>query len=33
MAAGMFRKVIVEGGPESAKAATSEQSVDVGGDV
>lgn len=33
MAAGMFRKVIVEGGPESAKAASSEQSVDVGDDV
>lgn len=33
MAAGMFRKVIVEGGPESAKAASSEQSVDIGGDV
>jgi L-ascorbate oxidase len=33
MAAGMFRKVIVEGGPESAQAASSKQSSDVGGDV
>ena len=33
MAAGMFRKVIVEGGPESTQATSSEQSVDVGGDA
>jgi len=30
-AAGMFRKIIVEGGPESPKAAIGEQSVNVGG--
>nr|WP_257535456.1 copper resistance system multicopper oxidase [Marinobacter adhaerens] len=33
MAAGMFRKVIVEGGPESTQAASSEQSSNAGGDV
>ncbi|WP_417538738.1 copper resistance system multicopper oxidase [Marinobacter sp.] len=33
MAAGMFRKVIVEGGPESTQAASSEQPSEVGGDV
>ncbi|MBK1851888.1 copper resistance system multicopper oxidase [Marinobacter sp. 1-4A] len=33
MAAGMFRKVIVEGGPESTQAASSEQLSEVGGDV
>ncbi|MFP3977250.1 copper resistance system multicopper oxidase [Marinobacter sp. KMM 10035] len=33
MAAGMFRKVIVEGGPESTQAAFSEQPSEVGGDV
>jgi len=33
MAAGMFRKVIVEGGPDSTQSASSEQSSDVGGDV
>ncbi|WP_417516158.1 copper resistance system multicopper oxidase [Marinobacter sp.] len=33
MAAGMFRKVIVEGGPESTQAASSKQSSDIGGDV
>ena len=30
-AAGMFRKIIVEGGPETARAAVSEQSVKLGG--
>jgi L-ascorbate oxidase len=33
MAAGMFREVIVEGGPESAQAEPSEQSTTVGGDA
>ena len=33
MAAGMFRKVIVEGGPDSTQAASSEQSGNVGGGV
>lgn len=33
MAAGMFRKVIVEGGPDSTQAASREQPSDVGGDV
>ncbi|MBK1873896.1 copper resistance system multicopper oxidase [Marinobacter sp. 1-3A] len=33
MAAGMFRKVIVEGGPESTQAAFSEQPSEIGGDV
>jgi CopA family copper-resistance protein len=32
-AAGMFRKVIVEGGPESTQAASDDQSGDVGGDA
>ena len=32
-AAGMFRKIIVEGGPESTQAASDDQSGDVGGDV
>lgn len=31
--AGMFRKVIVEGGPEPDKAASSEKPTEVGGDV
>lgn len=30
-AAGMFRKIIVEGGPETARAAVSEQSLKLGG--
>jgi len=30
-ATGMFRKIIVEGGPETPAAAVSEQSVKVGG--
>src|SRR5690554_2853537 len=33
MAAGIFPKVIVEGGPESTQAASSEQLSEVGGDV
>jgi len=32
-AAGMFRKIIVEGGPESTQAASDDQSGDVGGDA
>ncbi|PFG08672.1 MULTISPECIES: copper resistance system multicopper oxidase [unclassified Marinobacter] len=32
-AAGMFRKIIVEGGPESTQAASDDQPGDVGGDV
>jgi len=32
-AAGMFRKVIVEGGPDSTQAASGDQPGDVGGDV